>query len=95
MNNQTVEQAAARYKNPGAFKDGAAWQLKQGINWISVKDRLPEVKEEYTPVLITDGKDFKIWYVLFSKLLKTGSFKTTHWAHLNPPQTANTQANDK
>lgn len=70
-----------------AVKYGAAWQREQGIDWISVSQESPLLKDDFaTPILITDGKTFKVWYLIFDKKLVTGDFKTTHWSYINLPQ---------
>ena len=99
---QTIEEATVKYITDNcnindydminavgkAHTAGAAWQKEQGIDWISVSHDLPIIKDEFaTPILITDGNTFNVWYLIYDRKLITGSFKTTHWAYINTPKT--------
>lgn len=81
------------------FVNGAAWQREQGIDWISVKDGLPQPTEissiaDYSADVLT----YYSGRLEFSKaaFLKNGEFigfcgqagfAPTHWAYINLPKT--------
>lgn len=104
---QTVAEAAEAYRESKfthmcreafaeGFEAGAAWQKQQGIDWISVKDALPEPKVKHVArwdsemVLTTDGEDFHInWLVFTQSKEPTGWWRgkrpVTHFAYINLP----------
>lgn len=93
---QTLEQAAEQYgrridaEHPSNaatdFLAGFAWQKQQGVEWISV-EVMPKMNDlGILPILITDGKEVKVWYMLHPLVLKTGDFNATHWAYITLPK---------
>lgn len=77
---------------------GIQWQKEQGIDWISIKDKLPEIKEKtdfgnYTAILlITDGMNVdtaKGAYFKngpFSGWVTSSPMTPTHYAYITLPK---------
>jgi hypothetical protein len=72
-----------------AFKRATRADVKQGINWIPVKDRLPKKNGKY---LVTDGKcwaeiewqeEYEYWRNMPTCLIGED---VTHWAEINLPE---------
>lgn len=81
------------------FIKGAAWQREQGIDWISVAERLPEIEHvinqigaSYTMrVLVTNGRGYDFSQAVFQQngnhIGWLGDYNPTHWAYINLPKT--------
>lgn len=83
----SYEEAAKIIGIEQGFLAGSAWQKQQGIEWISV-EVMPKMNDlGILPILITDGKEVKVWYMLHPLVLKTGDFNATHWAYITLPKT--------